>query len=69
LSATAYAEALRQRLAGRSPEVVVLGPSPAFIHRVRGEYRWSITIKARDLAPVMPLLPDGRGFSVDVDPL
>jgi primosomal protein N' (replication factor Y) len=68
-SATAYAEALRQRLAGRSPEVVVLGPSPAFIHRVRGEYRWSITIKARDLAPVMPLLPDGRGFSVDVDPL
>jgi primosomal protein N' (replication factor Y) len=68
-SATAYAEAVRQRLAGRSPEVVVLGPSPAFIHRVRGEYRWTITIKARDLAPVMPLLPDGRGFSVDVDPL
>jgi primosomal protein N' (replication factor Y) len=68
-AATAYAEALRRGLAGRGPEVVVLGPSPAFIHRVRGEYRWSITIKARDLDPVMPLLPDGRGFSVDVDPL
>jgi primosomal protein N' len=47
----------------------VLGPSPAFIHRLRGEYRWSITIKARDLGPVMPYLPEGRGFSVDVDPL
>ena len=68
-AATAYAEALRRTLAGGSPEVVVMGPSPAFIHRVRGEYRWSITIKAGDLDPVMPLLPDGRGFSVDVDPL
>ena len=68
-AATAYAEALRRNLAGGSPEVVVMGPSPAFIHRVRGEYRWSITIKAGDLDPVMPLLPDGRGFSVDVDPL
>jgi len=67
-AATAYAEALRRNLAGGSPEVVVMGPSPAFIHRVRGEYRWSITIKAGDLDPVMPLLPDGRGFSVDVDP-
>lgn len=69
-AATDYAQALRDNLAERGAEaVVVLGPSPAFIHRLRGEYRWSITIKARDLAPVMGYLPDGRGFSVDVDPL
>jgi primosomal protein N' (replication factor Y) len=69
-AATDYAQALRDNLAQRGAEaVVVLGPSPAFIHRLRGEYRWSITIKARDLAPVMGYLPDGRGFSVDVDPL
>jgi primosomal protein N' (replication factor Y) len=68
-AATAYAEALRRNLASHAPAVAILGPSPAFIHRLRGEYRWSITIKAADLHPVMPLLPDGRGFSVDIDPL
>jgi primosomal protein N' len=47
----------------------VLGPSPAFIHRLRGEYRWSLTIKGADVAAVLPLLPEGRGVMVDVDPL
>ena len=65
-----YAVALRDNLSQRGAgATLVLGPSPAFIHRLRGEYRWSITIKARDLGPVMPYLPEGRGFSVDVDPL
>jgi primosomal protein N' (replication factor Y) len=68
-AAKAYAEALRRQLAAGAPDVAVLGPSPAFVHRVRGEYRWSITIKAADLDSVMSLLPDGRGFNVDVDPL
>ena len=69
-AATDYASALRNQLTrDQAREVVVLGPSPAFIHRLRGEYRWSITIKAADLAEVRPYLPDGRGFMVDVDPL
>ncbi len=64
-----YAEALRRYLGAESSGTAVLGPSPAFIHRMRGEYRWSITVKAADLEPVMPYLPDGGRFSVDVDPL
>jgi primosomal protein N' (replication factor Y) (superfamily II helicase) len=75
-AATDYAGALRDQLArgeageaGAAGEVIVLGPSPAFIHRLRGEYRWSITIKTPDVALVRPCLPDGRGFMVDVDPL
>jgi primosomal protein N' (replication factor Y) len=69
-AATRYAAALRDHLTrSQAASVIVLGPSPAFIHRLRGEYRWSITIKAPDPAVVRPFLPDGRGFTVDVDPL
>jgi primosomal protein N' (replication factor Y) len=63
-------ETLRDRLQGLdADQVQVLGPAPAVLHRLRGEYRWAITIKGRDLEPVLPLLPDARGFTVDVDPL
>ena len=68
--ATRCAEAIRAGLEREGAgDVSLLGPSPAFIHRLRGEYRWSLTIKGPDLGPVMPLLPEGRGISVDVDPL
>ncbi|MFN2463407.1 MAG: primosomal protein N' [Candidatus Dormibacteria bacterium] len=49
--------------------VTVLGPSQAFIHRLRGEYRWSLTVRGLDVSAIKPLLPDGRGYMVDVDPL
>jgi primosomal protein N' (replication factor Y) len=48
--------------------VRVLGPSPAFIHRLRGEYRWQLTLKGRGLERVRRLAPAGRGWSFDVDP-
>ena len=68
--AEGYAAALRDNVVSQGiAGVTVLGPSPAFIHRLRGEYRWSLTIRGRDLAPIKPLLPEGRGFIVDVDPL
>ncbi|HEY8740250.1 MAG TPA: primosomal protein N' [Candidatus Dormibacteraeota bacterium] len=67
--AESYAGALRDSLVIKGIDgVTVLGPSPAFIHRLRGEYRWSLTIKGLELGPVKPLLPEGRGFTVDVDP-
>jgi primosomal protein N' (replication factor Y) len=46
------------------------GPSPAFLHRLRGEYRWQLTLKGEGvgLERVRPHLPRGRGWSYDVDP-
>jgi len=55
---------VRQRL----EKVRLLGPSPAFIHRLRGDYRWQLTLKGSDLDRVRPLAPRGRGWSYDVDP-
>ena len=47
----------------------VMGPSPAFIHRLRGEYRWQVTLKGDGLDRVRHLAPRGKGWSYDVDPV
>ena len=47
----------------------VMGPSPAFIHRLRGEYRWQVTLKGGDLERARHLAPRGKGWSYDVDPV
>ncbi len=46
----------------------VMGPSPAFIHRLRGEYRWQVTLKGDGLERARHLAPHGRSWSFDVDP-
>ncbi|HUY61323.1 MAG TPA: primosomal protein N', partial [Candidatus Dormibacteraeota bacterium] len=63
---TAVAERLRPRLAGEGIEV--LGPSPAFLHRLRGLHRWELTLRGLDLRPARPHLPSGRGWTIDLDP-
>src|SRR5579864_321710 len=47
----------------------VMGPSPAFIHRLRGEYRWQVTLKGQKLERARHLAPHGRSWSFDVDPV
>jgi primosomal protein N' (replication factor Y) len=46
----------------------VLGPTPAFLHRLRGEYRWQFTVRGEVIERAFPFLPRGRGWSIDVDP-
>lgn len=47
----------------------VMGPSPAFIHRLRGEYRWQVTLKGEGLERARGLAPHGRSWSFDIDPV
>jgi len=47
----------------------VMGPAPAFIHRLRGEYRWQVTLKGDGLERARHLAPRGKGWSYDVDPV
>src|SRR5690349_3929735 len=49
--------------------VRVMGPSPAFIHRLRGEYRWQVTLKGDRLERVRHLAPRGKDWSYDIDPV
>jgi len=64
----AQQEALRLRGLLAGGEVEVLGPSPAFIPRLRSLYRWQLTVRATRLESIRPHLPEGRGWSIDVDP-
>jgi primosomal protein N' (replication factor Y) len=49
--------------------VRVLGPSPAFIHKLRNEYRWQLTLKGERLERARHLAPRGKGWVYDVDPV
>ena len=72
-AATMAREAAEQLAAGLVregiDEVKMLGPAPAFIHKLRGEYRWQVTLKGQRLERARMLQPRGKGWSIDVDPV
>lgn len=72
-AASAAREAAEELASGLLREGVegirVMGPAPAFIHRLRGEYRWQVTLKGDGLERARHLAPRGRGWSYDVDPV
>ena len=69
-SAREAAEALAAGLLKEGIEGIrVMGPAPAFIHRLRGEYRWQVTLKGDGLERARHLSPRGKGWSYDVDPV
>ena len=68
-SAREAAEALVSGLLTEGIEGIrVMGPAPAFIHRLRGEYRWQVTLKGDGLERARHLAPRGKTWSYDVDP-
>ncbi len=58
---------LRRDAAGRA-EPDILGPQPAYIVRLRGEYRWQILMRGRNPAALVAEMRFGEGWTVDVDP-
>ncbi|MDZ7728558.1 MAG: hypothetical protein U5Q44_10420 [Dehalococcoidia bacterium] len=68
--ATRVATELRTRrdAAGRA-EPDVLGPSPAYIRRLRGEYRWTLLLRGHDPARLLADVRLGRRWTVDIDPV
>ena len=61
-----------QRLSDRLDDgdgLDVLGPTPAFLHRLRGQYRWQLTVRGQVIERAFPHLPRGRGWAIDVDPV
>jgi primosomal protein N' (replication factor Y) len=69
-SAREAAEAIATGLLRDGVEGIrVMGPSPAFIHRLRAEYRWQVTLKGHGLERVRHLAPRGKDWSYDIDPV
>lgn len=67
LAARRVAGELSDRV-GAGSDIDVLGPTPAFLHRLRGEFRWQVTVRGTAVERTFAHLPRGRGWSIDVDP-
>ncbi len=51
------------------PDPDVLGPTPSYVRRLRGEYRWHILLRGHDPRALLEQVTLGRRWSVEVDPV
>ncbi|HEY94992.1 MAG TPA: primosomal protein N' [Dehalococcoidia bacterium] len=47
----------------------IIGPAPAFIHRLRGRYRWQIVLRGSELSEFLGDIPIPQGWAIDIDPV
>ena len=50
-------------------DISLIGPSPAFIPRIRGKFRWQIVVRGDDPAQLLAQVPVPQGWIVDIDPV
>ncbi len=65
-----FHRALTTRIAQRGlPDIDLIGPAPAFFHRVRGEYRYQILVRGPAPHALIEDVALPLGWRVDVDPV
>ncbi|MBA7646533.1 primosomal protein N' [subsurface metagenome] len=47
----------------------LIGPAPAFIHRLRGRFRWQLVLRGSEPSALVSQIPIPPGWTVDVDPV
>jgi len=47
----------------------ILGPAPAFIHRLRGRFRWQLILRGTQLPAFLSSIPLPKSGSIDIDPV
>jgi primosomal protein N' (replication factor Y) len=50
-------------------DLSIIGPAPAFIHRLRGRFRWQLIIRSSDPSAFLSPIPIPQGWAVDIDPV
>jgi len=50
-------------------DLSIIGPAPAFIHRLRGRFRWQLILRGSDPAAFLSSIPVPQGWTVDIDPV
>jgi primosomal protein N' (replication factor Y) len=50
-------------------DIEIIGPAPAFIHRLRGRFRWQLILRGRGLSDFLAPMPFPQGWVVDIDPV
>ena len=49
--------------------ISLIGPAPAFTHRLRGRFRWQLILRTADPSHLLDGVALPQGWTVDVDPL
>jgi len=49
--------------------ISLIGPAPAFIHRLRGRFRWQLIVRGEELPAFLSPVPIPAGWVVDIDPV
>jgi len=47
----------------------IIGPAPAFIHRLRGRFRWQLILRSSEPSALISEIPIPQGWTVDIDPM
>jgi primosomal protein N' (replication factor Y) len=47
----------------------IIGPAPAFIHRLRGRFRWQLILRGSELSAFLSPLSFPHGWTIDIDPM
>jgi primosomal protein N' (replication factor Y) len=75
-SAYAYQEAARlvrvlshERDTRGLPDLEVMGPSPAYVARLRGRYRWQVLVRGRHPAELLAGVSLPQNWLLDIDPM
>jgi primosomal protein N' (replication factor Y) len=50
-------------------DLSLVGPAPAFIHRLRGRYHWQIILRGSDLSAFLSKMSFPQGWMIDIDPV
>jgi primosomal protein N' (replication factor Y) len=58
-----------ERDAKAIPDLTIIGPAPAFIHRLRGRYHWQIILRGSDLSAFLKNISFPQGWMIDIDPV
>ncbi len=47
----------------------IIGPAPAFIHRLRGRFRWQLILRGYELSAFLSPVSFPHGWVIDIDPM
>jgi len=50
-------------------DLSLIGPAPAFIHRLRGRFRWQLILRGSEPSALLKELPIPKGWTIDIDPV
>jgi len=50
-------------------DLSLIGPAPAFIHRLRGRFRWQLILRGSELSAFLWEIPIPQGWTIDIDPV